>query len=911
MLKISLKKSLATLAILLTLLSFTPNLLAPQTLQAKAALPNPFTKTVGSGIGMQGNVDSYRPNFNADLDIIKDMGLSVVRGASDWYDVEYTKGTYDWTRADSLMNGIITRGMKPMIILGYGNGLYHVPPTTDYGHSDHMCTDVEHDAYINFARAYINRHKGKGVIWEFINEADTFLFDKCIGSMPAGTTKGSLYAKILTKASALKDEFPNEYMMTGGTAFGGGFWYDMFNGMTVATIRKFDALGYHEYDNVAGKNSQSNYRTYKLNSIYGAMNSKGVGDMPIFDTETGGSGGDNFEASQYDDMWDGFDPDNTLSDDQQAAYAPRTYLFSLVNSSSFTNLHRLSDRLPDECSGQTENRDTGFGYIRCDRSKKPSYYALKTMIDNLKGYTYKANRSIDNPNKPELNLYRIINADLEFEKNGNKAFAFWAVQESPNDANNVYKHTRNASFNVPNGRYKVVDMLGNNIQYKTVTTGKADVVGLNEYPQYWIQDNVVVAPTADFTANLVGSPTANPSPTIDGTMDSSYTSNPVKALTNLTPASNDPADLSANFRSTWDANNLYLHFDVNDQTLLTPASLPAYQRDGIEVLLDSNNSKGASYDGVNDCKITLPADITNAQAPEVYGAPNCNTTGIVYKTVAKTGGYQMEIKIPFTTLGTNPATHAVNDFLGFDVQISDTDVIASPRESILTLKNPNVGTIWNTPQTWGNLKLEPAGVVTQTDMIVNLKANLQGAYSTTNSTMTNTLKTNNNNLLPLNGLANQAAIPLDSVDWVTVDLKQSGAVVESKQALVNQAGNITVSFTKPAGSYHINIKHRNHLAISTDIAVNLVAGNNTLIDFTGNNNVKGGNQALLKAGVFGMKRGNANSDLKIDAQDRSLVRTALDSNNIYSNIDLNMDGVINSLDKSIARFTFDSTAALN
>jgi hypothetical protein len=240
------------------------------------------------------------------------------------------------------------------------------------------------------------------------------------------------------------------------------------------------------------------------------------------------------------------------------------------------------------------------------------------------------------------------------------------------------------------------------------------------------------------------------------------------------------------------------------------------------------------------------------------------------------------------------------------VQINDTDVLATPRETILTLFNSNTGTIWNTPSTWSNLQLLPAGVITQTDLLFTLKLNLQGAYVTSTSTMKNNLRTSN--LLPLNGLT---SLPTDTVDWVTVELKQGGSVIESKQVMINQVGNINLSFTKPAGTYHINIKHRNHLPISTSTAVNLVVGNNTLIDFTGNANVQGGNQALLKPGVYGMKQGNANSDLKINALDRTVVRSAGDALNVYSNSDLNMDGVLNSLDRSIARSAGESTAVLN
>jgi hypothetical protein len=428
-----------------------------------------------------------------------------------------------------------------------------------------------------------------------------------------------------------------------------------------------------------------------------------------------------------------------------------------------------------------------------------------------------------------------------------------------------------------------------NVSTTTTFTGSNNNIALTvptaDYAKFLIiEENVVtVVPPADFTSNQVGSPTINPSPTIDGNMDNTYTSNTLKTLTNFTPANSDTADLSANFRSTWDASNLYLHFDVKDQTLLAQTTLPAYQRDGVEILLDSNNSKSAAYDAANDCKITFPADTTNTQIPETYGGTNCNLTGISYKIIAKTGGYQMEIKIPFTSLGTNPATHSVNDLLGFDVQISDTDVLSTPRETILTLKNPNVATIWNTPSTWGAMRLDPADIVSP-EILLNLKVNLQGAYVTSTSTMKNNLQLAN--LVPKNGLP---SLPTDTVDWITVDLKQGGSVIDSKQALLNQAGNIS---------------------ISTDTPLNLTIGNNPLIDFTTNANVYGGNQALLKTGVYGLKHGNSNSDTKISSLDRTQLRSVNDSSNVYSNNDLNMDGNVTTTDRTIVRLARDATEVL-
>ena len=110
----------------------------------------------------------------------------------------------------------------------------------------------------------------------------------------------------------------------------------------------------------------------------------------------------------------------------------------------------------------------------------------------------------------------------------------------------------------------------------------------------------------------------------------------------------------------------------------------------------------------------------------------------------------------------------------------------------------------------------------------------------------------------------------------------------------------------PSGSYNVTIRHRNHLAISTNTPITITSNTVTNLDFTGNANVYGSNQFLVKPGVYGMKSSNANGDGIINATDRVLTRRAIDAINVYSRMDLNMNGSISSSDRSLARASGDS-----
>ncbi len=125
---------------------------------------------------------------------------------------------------------------------------------------------------------------------------------------------------------------------------------------------------------------------------------------------------------------------------------------------------------------------------------------------------------------------------------------------------------------------------------------------------------------------------------------------------------------------------------------------------------------------------------------------------------------------------------------------------------------------------------------------------------------------------------------------------------------LNLNGSIT------PGNYKIILRHRNHLAVASDIPVNLITGTNpldfTTFDFSTNTNVKYGNQSLLEPGVYGLRKANVNGSNAINSQDRRTMKQSTESTGIYSKYDLNLDGVYNSLDRVISRLEADAVETL-
>ena len=210
---------------------------------------------------------------------------------------------------------------------------------------------------------------------------------------------------------------------------------------------------------------------------------------------------------------------------------------------------------------------------------------------------------------------------------------------------------------------------------------------------------------------------------------------------------------------------------------------------------------------------------------------------------------------------------------------------------------------------------------------IGLKVMLTGAYNSSTSMLKTTLRTKN--LVPMMqpyndavfnyaGTETMTVMPTDAVDWVLVELRQGTTTVTKKAGILKMDGtvidttsNAGIVFNNlPTGSYQVIVRHRNHLAIATNTPITLTAGQGTTLDMTTNANVKGANQAMLKVGVYGMRLANTNGNNAINASDRTISRQGVDGNNVYRQIDVNMDGIVNAQDRTLSRLANEAVESI-
>ena len=171
------------------------------------------------------------------------------------------------------------------------------------------------------------------------------------------------------------------------------------------------------------------------------------------------------------------------------------------------------------------------------------------------------------------------------------------------------------------------------------------------------------ARTAKIAATVMN--TTQP-PDIDGKPDAVWSKARRYWIRNnaYSPAS-DPADLGANFRAMWDADNLYVLVKVVDESLRNDSD-EFWLDDSVEVFIDADNSKSAEY-GDNDYQYYFEWAETN---PEMGEFKHGRIEGVEFAAKRTETGYRTEIRIPWSTLGANPSVGAK---IGLDVHVNDDD----------------------------------------------------------------------------------------------------------------------------------------------------------------------------------------------------------------------------------------------
>jgi len=167
-------------------------------------------------------------------------------------------------------------------------------------------------------------------------------------------------------------------------------------------------------------------------------------------------------------------------------------------------------------------------------------------------------------------------------------------------------------------------------------------------------------------------------PTIDGTLedgwldfpefsDNTYCMDTAGAFDETTV--DDWTDARFHFWSIWDDTKIYTFVKVwDDVTMYDATSGNTYESDGIEYYFDGDNSKGETYDGVNDNQGRFQRkDVTNDDS-EASGW--FDKTTLEYVNLDTDYGWNLEWSVPLAACFID---NTVGTIYGFELQMNDCD----------------------------------------------------------------------------------------------------------------------------------------------------------------------------------------------------------------------------------------------
>ena len=181
-------------------------------------------------------------------------------------------------------------------------------------------------------------------------------------------------------------------------------------------------------------------------------------------------------------------------------------------------------------------------------------------------------------------------------------------------------------------------------------------------------------------------------PVIDGEIDDIWNSAPVLPINRFQTAHNGA---TGEARVLWDEENIYVLVKVNDNEL-DKSSSQAHEQDSVEVFIDEQNTKAASYgEGHYQYRVNFDNEQSFNPGP---------VEGFESRTVVNGTNYLVEMKIPFVT-----TTLKSGQKIGFDVQINDA--VNGSRNSVAIWSDVSSGMGWSDPSVFGELTLNKGNEV--------------------------------------------------------------------------------------------------------------------------------------------------------------------------------------------------------
>jgi Carbohydrate family 9 binding domain-like len=155
-------------------------------------------------------------------------------------------------------------------------------------------------------------------------------------------------------------------------------------------------------------------------------------------------------------------------------------------------------------------------------------------------------------------------------------------------------------------------------------------------------------------------------PTVDGVLDSAWSSASPVAISNVFGTVDGTGDLNATFRALYDANNLYVIVEATDDVIVSNVGGSVWFEDGVEFYLDGDYSHNAGY-GPNDMSLLVPIP---TEIWTIGFSTARRPTNVAFASNRSGLTYRIEMRIAWSELGITPVA---GNRIGLDIMVNDND----------------------------------------------------------------------------------------------------------------------------------------------------------------------------------------------------------------------------------------------
>src|SRR5688572_8924117 len=167
----------------------------------------------------------------------------------------------------------------------------------------------------------------------------------------------------------------------------------------------------------------------------------------------------------------------------------------------------------------------------------------------------------------------------------------------------------------------------------------------------------VGGPLANAQSDTVNAKNITTAPTIDGALNEADWS----LATSVAKTTIGSPNNTTTFGVLWNSTHLYVGVRVLDGNIFND-SANIWEDDSVEVYIDANHNHGTIYD-------SFDRQFTKGYNDGALGGAG-SQTGVVHAWSAISGGYSVELAIPWSNLGVTPSAGLT---IGFDVGYNDDD----------------------------------------------------------------------------------------------------------------------------------------------------------------------------------------------------------------------------------------------